>query len=94
MRLKEQGQVILFCKALEVPAVVVGRWVWVHFTARPADAIRDALKIAGFRWVKNRDAWAHNCGYYSRRGHGDPREKYGAVPVSSFREEELRKATG
>ena len=83
-RLRRLPDVIRACQEQEIPAVVVGRWVWVAFEERPSEEIRRFLKITGFRWVKNREAWAHNCGHYSKRGHGDPRDKYGAIPVNQF----------
>ena len=53
---------------------------------------RAALKSIGFRWVKRRGEWAHNCGHPSRRGTCDPRWKYGAVPVGEFDTAELQQA--
>jgi hypothetical protein len=77
-------QVITFCKAHDLPAEVVGRWVWLEFESKPSQEIRDLLKGAGFRWVAKRGKWAHNCGHHCRHGAGDPRAKYGAVPVGQF----------
>ena len=88
-RLKEQFEVIRFCRDREIPAVVVGRWVWVYFSDKPSAEVRDGLKTAGFRWIHKRSGWAHNCGYYSKQGIGDPRFKYGAVPVQAFTDAEL-----
>lgn len=89
-RLRTLPEVILACKDREIPAVVVGRWVWVSFDAKPAATIRDFLKTAGFRWIKNREAWAHNCGYYSKQAKGyDPRDKYGTIPVEQFDRDDL-----
>jgi hypothetical protein len=76
--------VIVFCKANELPAEVVGRWVWLQFAEKPSEETRNLLKAAGFRWVHKRGMWAHNCGHFSRHGHGDPRAKYGSVPVSAL----------
>ncbi len=83
-RLRTLPAVIRACQEQEIPAVVVGRWVWVAFDDKPSDTIRRFLKSSGFRWVKDRQAWAHNCGHYSKRGIGDPRDKYGAIPVNQF----------
>ena len=77
-------EVIAFCKAEHLPAVVVGRWVWITFESDPGYAVRTRIKQAGFRWMKTREAWAHNCGHYSRRGQGDPRLKYGMIPVETI----------
>lgn len=74
-------EVAEWCRAHAIPAEVVGRWVWVKFENKPDDSTRDALKARGFRWVKARSQWAHACGIRSRRGPGDPRERYGSVPV-------------
>lgn len=74
-------EVIEFCRTNRLPADVVGRWVWLRFTEKPADEVRELIKDYGFRWVRLRNAWAHNCGHWSKRGHQDPRFKYGAVPV-------------
>lgn len=77
-------QVIEFCRRHSLPAEVVGRWVWLRFDSKPSAETRDLLKAAGFRWVNIRKAWAHNCGHFSRHGVGDPRSKYGAIPVDQL----------
>ena len=73
--------VIEFCRENNLPADVVGRWVWVNFTEKPSAEVRQLLKDYGFRWSKRRGEWAHNCGHPTKSGHCIPREKYGAVPV-------------
>ena len=93
-RLQDIADVIEFCKAHGFPADVVGRWVWIRFDEKPDQATRDILKAAGFRWVKIRGQWAHNCGYHSRRGKGNPRWKYGSVPVSVITSDDLRELRG
>ena len=80
-------QVVEFCCRHNLPADVVGRWVWVEFPEKPSADTRALLKANGFRWVKSRAAWAHCCGVFSRRGYGDPRFKYGQIPVSEYAEE-------
>lgn len=55
-------EVARWCKAYQLPAFVVGRWVWITFEAKPAAELRVALKSAGFRWVEKRGSWAHRCG--------------------------------
>src|ERR1041384_2556510 len=84
-------EVLEFCRALALPADLVGRWVWIRFDAKPSQEIRDTLKAAGFRWVKRRGQWAHNCGYWSKFNPrvNDPREIYGSVPVASLRDESV-----
>ena len=74
--------VLEFCLARDLPAEIVGRWVWLRFDQKPDQDTRSALKAAGFRWCKRRAAWAHNCGFPCRAGVGDPRMKYGAIPVN------------
>ena len=73
--------VIEFCRENNLPADVVGRWVWVEFKEKPSAEIRQAMKDYGFRWSSRRKEWAHNCGHPTKSGHCIPREKYGAVPV-------------
>ncbi len=78
-------EVILACQEQNIPAYVVGRWVWASFEDKPSAEIRTALKTIGFRWIKNREAWAHNCGYYTKQAKGyDPRDKYGTIPVDQY----------
>jgi len=82
--------VILACQEQHIPAYVVGRWVWASFEDKPSEAIRTALKTIGFRWIKNRGAWAHNCGYRTKQAKGyDPRDKYGTIPVEQFSRDDL-----
>jgi len=93
-RLTELHDVIEFCKVHGFPADVVGRWVWIKFDSKPDAEIRNLLKAAGFRWVKARMQWAHNCGYHSRKGKGNPRWKYGSVPVSEISRDEIKSLKG
>lgn len=74
--------VIRWCQRNRIPGDIVGRWVWVRFATKPDAETRNRLKAAGFRWVKSRGEWAHNCGYHSRHGNCNPRRKYGVMPVS------------
>jgi hypothetical protein len=76
--------VVRWCKDMALPAKLVGRWVWIEFASKPAADVREGLKNAGFRWVKNRGAWAHSCGVPSRRGSAHPFFTYGAVPVDAL----------
>jgi len=93
-KLTDLPDVIAFCKDHDIPADVVGRWVWVKFDDKPDVETRTLLKGAGFRWVKVRMQWAHNCGYHSRKGKGNPRWKYGSVPVSEISQDEIRSMNG
>ena len=81
--------VIEFCREHALPADVVGRWVWIRFDDKPDADTRELLKAAGFKWVRRRGQWAHNCGYPTPRGKGNPRFKYGSVPVSAISEDDL-----
>ena len=89
------ASVVRFCQEHNLPADVVGRWVWVRFQSKPDPETRNLLKGAGFRWVRKRGQWAHHCGYRTRYNPAlaDPRDKYGAIPVNatvpgSLRDEE------
>jgi hypothetical protein len=57
-------------------AEVVGKWVWVRFTATPPAEIRQQLAQLGFHWNSARQAWQHPCGSFSLGSQADPREKY------------------
>lgn len=74
-------EIVQWCAAEHIPAELVGRWVWVEFAEKPAPEIIAKMKGRGFRWVPKRNRWAHDCGHKSRRGKGDPRDKYGAVEI-------------
>ena len=74
-------EVLEFCKALNLPARVVGKWIWVEFESKPPAETRQALKDFGFRWSARRRKWAHNCGTPSRAGKGNPWQKYSVQPV-------------
>ena len=87
--LRNLVEVIRFCKEHDLPADVVGRWVWIRFEQKPSEETRALLKAAGFRWIHKRGQWAHNCGYFCHHGHGNPRYKYGEMPVSAFTEDDL-----
>ena len=82
--------VLEFCLDRDLPAEIVGRWVWLQFPEKPSKETRDALKAAGFRWVKIRGKWAHNCGVPSKKGTGDPYWKYGHVRASRQHIDELK----
>ena len=81
MRLNGIEEVTEFCRAEGIPGDLVGRWIWVRFPSRPDKGIIEKMKGAGFRWVAFRGEWAHDCGHPSKRGPGDPRAKYGSLPI-------------
>ena len=68
--------VIEFCKRNKLDAELVGCWVWVSFDEKPDEDTRKLLKDAGFRWIRKRSKWAHNCGRPCRAGKGNPWDKY------------------
>ena len=59
-------EVLAFCKRYNLPARVVGRWVWCKFDRKPSEQARELLKSIGFRWIQRRQQWAHSCGRPSR----------------------------
>ena len=70
---------LLVAKLPEVYRVaeVVGKWVWVQFSAAPAAEIRQQLSELGFHWNKHRQAWQHPCGLFRDEAHpNDPRRVY------------------
>ena len=75
-------EVLEFCKAQNMPARVVGRWVWVKFDSKPSAEIRQALKDFGFRWSKRRGQLSHSCGHTSRPAHNyRPWDKYQTISI-------------
>jgi len=77
-------EVVEFCRQRNLPADVVGRWVWIAFSEKPSAEVRAELKSFGFRWVPRRGQWAHNCGHPSKPSPRNPRTKYAVVPVAQF----------
>ena len=74
--------VLEFCRANDLPARVVGRWVWIAFESKPDQEVRNLLKSAGFRWSPRRGQWAHNCGQSSKPASGyRPWDKYRTVSL-------------
>jgi hypothetical protein len=75
-------EVLEFCKFRNLPARVVGRWVWVKFDSKPSCQIRQALKDFGFRWSKRRGQWSHNCGRPTKPAHNyRPWDKYETISL-------------
>jgi len=74
-------EIVQWCAAERIPAELVGRWVWVEFAEKPDAGTIGKMKARGFRWIAKRGRWAHDCGHKSRRGKGDPRDKYGRVEI-------------
>jgi hypothetical protein len=84
-------EVIEFVKVhgLSAHAEIVGRWLWLGFPDKPPADVREAIKAYGFRWIRKRGRWAHNCGHPSRGGVGDPRNKYHVVRVDEIQNDSL-----
>ncbi len=75
-------EVLEFCKAQNLPARVVGRWVWIKFESKPNAAIRQSLKDMGFRWSRRRGQWSHNCGRPTKPAPNyKPWDKYQTVSI-------------
>ena len=75
-------EVLEFCKTQNLPARVVGKWVWVKFDSKPSAEIRQALKDFGFRWSQRRGQWSHSCGYSSRPARSyRPWDKYQTISL-------------
>lgn len=75
-------EVLEFCKAQNLPARVVGKWVWVKFESKPSAEIRQALKDFGFRWSRRRGQWSHSCGHSCRPARSyRPWDKYQTISL-------------
>jgi len=75
-------EVLEFCKVQNLPARVVGRWVWIEFDSKPSAEIRQALKDFGFRWSRRRGQWSHNCGRPTKPAHSyRPWDKYQTISL-------------
>ena len=77
-------EVLQFCRENELPARVVGQWVWLQYKSRPSRDVLDKLKEFGFRWSKRRKQWHHNCGRASEPARDyEPWDRY---PTKSLEE--------
>jgi hypothetical protein len=75
-------EVLEFCRSQDLPARVVGRWVWVKFESKPDAETRQSLKDMGFRWSKRRSQWSHNCGRPTKPAHNyKPWDKYQTISL-------------
>ncbi len=75
-------EVLEFCKAQNLPARVVGKWVWIKFKSKPSAEIRQSLKDMGFRWSKRRGQWCHNCGLPTRPARNyKPWDRYKTISI-------------
>lgn len=74
---KSMLEVLEYCKAENLPARIVGRWIWILFADKPAQEVRQGLKDMGFRWSRRRGQWSHSCGHSSRPARSyKPWDKY------------------
>jgi len=81
-------EVLEFCKAHNLPARVVGRWVWIEFESKPSDSIRQSLKDFGFRWSRRRGQWSHNCGHPTKPARDyRPWDKYNTYTIDEVLQE-------
>ena len=81
-KLRNVIEVTELCQQRDLPARLVGRWIWIEFADKPSADVRAELKAAGFHWSPKRLAWQHNCGHPTRAARGyDPRDKYGSVEL-------------
>lgn len=77
--------VLDYCQKQNLPARVVGKWVWIEFESKPSAKVRQGLKDMGFRWSKRRGQWAHNCGHSSRPARSyRPWDKYQTTTIESY----------
>jgi hypothetical protein len=75
-------EVLEFCKDLELPARVVGKWVWILFESKPSASIRQSLKDFGFHWSNRRGQWSHSCGHPTKPARSyRPWDKYKTVSL-------------
>lgn len=76
-------QIVSFCLSNNLDAEMVGKWIWVSFTAKPARALRDAMRQLGFVYSSRRRKWAHNCGNPTQSAFAsDPFAKYPRKPIA------------
>ncbi len=77
-KLNSIEEVLQFCRDNNLPARVVGKWVWLKFPLRPYASVREELEQAGFRWSNRRKQFHHNCGYPSEPARDyEPWDRYG-----------------
>ena len=78
-------EVLEFCKDMNLPARVVGKWVWIKFESKPDAGIRQALKDMGFRWSRRRGQWANNCGHPTKPARNyKPWDKYETTLLENY----------
>ena len=67
-------------------AEVVGKWVWIQFTAKQPSEITRVLAELGFHWNYARQTWQHPCGTIPvPAATYDPRKRYGSYFAADVR---------
>ncbi|MCP4580568.1 MAG: hypothetical protein GY839_03050 [candidate division Zixibacteria bacterium] len=74
-------------------AYIVGVWVWIEFEQKPDRLTLDSIKEIGFSWNNRRKVWQHPCGCFRPSSTDDPRFRFGAVPVQSSINDDLKQNT-
>ena len=75
-------EVLQFCRENDLPARVVGRWVWIKFPSKPGPVMKEKLEEIGFRWSKRRKQFHNNCGHPSEPARDyEPWDRYGSKPI-------------
>jgi hypothetical protein len=70
-------EVLLFCHENNLPARVVGQWVWIKYPAKPKQSMLEKLEEFGFHWSKRRKQWFNPCGLSSEPAIGyEPWDRY------------------
>lgn len=78
-------EVLEFCKDQNLPARVVGKWVWIKFESKPPAEVRQSLKDMGFRWSRRRGQWSHSCGVPARPARSyRPWDKYQTTMMEDY----------
>ena len=80
-KLSAQEVIAMLPEAVKPFSYLVGKWVWVEFREKPADNIRESLRVLGFHWNGTRKVWQHAGGHRSRHTTGNPKDHYTVTPV-------------
>ncbi len=56
------AEVAAFCNGIQIPAAIVGTWIWIQFDAKPLKTTTALLKAAGFFYNIKRKMWQHKAG--------------------------------
>ena len=69
-------EAINFARHHSLNGVLIGKWLWVKFTEKPAEQVRKLLLDFGFRFSNRRQMWAFDGGISSQPSKGKPWDKY------------------